>query len=161
MSFDPESYTQTQQLEALKFGMRQVLDTDFVNDVEIVAQDLFYSMGRDIAYEFRKKVWADKLANETVKATQELLVGIWVPLWDSAWQLWKHNHKDSKLFGWIHKWWPADRGTYLASEKQQVTVEVNIKKYLTFPEFQAPPSQFGNYYRYVQTTPVRMWWDNA
>ncbi len=158
---NPQESIQTRQLEALKIGMYQYLDPFVVDrmDIEQVSDELIH-LGASVAFRFKKDLWADKLADERQTVTQKLEVITDYTTWESAWQLWKHNHRGSKLFGWIARKWPPVNGMKTRIENREITAEFDIKKYLTFPEFQPPPQQFGNYYRYVQTTPGRMVWDD-
>lgn len=50
--------------------------------------------------------------------------------WESAWQLWKHNHSSNRLLGVFNKLWPAK---YVV-KTEHITVSVQLEKYVTYPE---------------------------
>lgn len=137
------------RLERTKYALRNYLQEELFLDVEI---DTYVDqMLRNVVYEFRTAIWSDKLPEETKTAEANLSVATWT----SAWQLWKANHADSKLFGWIAKRWPPEkRGT----ETHTASVSFNLSKSVLFPDFKPYPSNLGSPYLTVaMTEPVWKW----
>lgn len=106
---------------------------------------------RGVICEFRTQIWSDHLPDETKTAE----TSIDIPTWNSAWQLWKANHAESKLFGWIARRWPPEkRGT----EVHKASVSFELSKRVLFPEFKPYPSSLGSkYYNVAMTEPEWMW----
>jgi len=152
---------QTHTLEAIRVGMQQYLPEEVVRGIEVEqVTDSLYHFGAGVAFQFHKDLWADKLADETVKVKAVHMYDRTIPVWTSAWQLWKHNHRDSKLFGWVSRKWPPVQEEQRFVDRLTPEVEVHVKKYLTFPEFQPPAGNMGPYYRYITVNPTgRVWWE--
>lgn len=106
---------------------------------------------RGFVYEFRAQVWTHKLppVNKTEK------VSLTIPTWNSAWQLWKANHADSKLFGWIARRWPPQKR---GSETHTGTVSFDIDRKVIFPESNYPANLGTPYMQTVLTDPEVQWY---
>lgn len=158
---DPQEMISTNTLEALRFSVAQHLDP-YALDMEVSQyEDFMFSLGQRVAWEFRAKVFADKLADETHTVSQQVHFDVETSDWVSAWQLWKWNRRSNRVFGWLHKRWPAKRtGARTFQVVRQANVKFDVKKYVTFPELKKSyPSTLGNHFRYVETRPGPLWWD--
>lgn len=106
-------------------------------------------------YAFRTEIWSHRLPSETKTETASLRV----ETWESAWQLWKFNRhmKHNRLFGWIHRKWPAKK-TAVTNYQAQCTFDLD--KRVLFPEANYPASAGSPYYRVAITPSVWKWTTN-
>lgn len=136
-------------LEQQKFALRT-----FISD-EVPLTNLEVNTFRDewmygIVAEFRTHIWSHKLPPETKTAETQLTI----PTWNSAWQLWKANHAESKYFGWIAKRWPPQkRGT----ETHVASVSFDMDRRTLFPECNFPAGLGTQYRQVVLSDPVWTW----
>lgn len=158
----PDPYIQHNTLETIRMGMRTHLDDMFLSTVTIEqAERALHALGQDVGFAFKKDIWADKIADDTITETQEVKTQLQVPTWNSAWQLWKANHAESKLFGWIARRWPPEkRGMETHTQTKTAALKFRVCKYHTFPDFnpETYPRQFGGYYRYIQQDRLAFNW---
>lgn len=140
------------QLEQTKFALRQFISEEAVlQNLEVNAYYMD-EFARGVAYEFRTHIWSHKLPTE-VKVEETQLV---IPTWNSAWQLWKANHADSKYLGWIAKRWPPQKR---GSEVHKATVSIDLDKRVLFPEYNYPAGLGTPYRHVVASTPRWEWTD--
>jgi hypothetical protein len=84
------------QLEQQKFALKTFLEDEVPLsnlDVNLYRDEWLYG----VVAEFRTHIWSHKLPSEHKTAETQLTI----PTWNSAWQLWKANHAESKWFGWL------------------------------------------------------------
>jgi hypothetical protein len=136
-------------LEQQKFALKT-----FIED-EVPLTNLEVNTYRDewlygIVAEFRTHIWSHKLPPENVTTEESFTVATW----NSAWQLWKANHAESKWFGWIAKKWPPQkRGT----EVHKAVVSLDLSKKVLFPEYTYPAGLGTPYHHVVAAEPRWMW----
>lgn len=145
------------QLERLRFAAQAHIPDHIIDEVSVEALNAF--MG-DMAIRLRASVWADKLEDSTHTEVATANFKVDTEQWKSVWQLWKHNRRDSKVFGWIARRWAPETVTETVSVSKTAQLKFRVCKYHTFPDFN-PPGRFGNYYRYVKqdTLGVATWLD--
>ncbi|MFN2638059.1 MAG: hypothetical protein ABR585_13630 [Gemmatimonadaceae bacterium] len=145
--------------------MRKYLDDEFLSRINIEqAERTLYTLGNEIGFQFKADIWADKVADDRFTESTQVTVDIPTDQWESAWQLWKHNHWAAKWFQWLFAWWvsePQKTGLQTFSKTKTATLEFRVCKYHTFPDFnpETYPGQFGRHYRYVQQDKLAFRWD--
>lgn len=137
------------QLEQTKFALRQFVAEEVgLNNLEL--NEYFDEFAHGVIYEFKTHIWSHKLPPETKTAETQLDI----PTWNSAWQLWKANHAESKWFGWIAKRWPPEkRGT----EVHTASVSFDLSKRVLFPEYNYPAGLGTAYHHVVAAEPQWTW----
>jgi hypothetical protein len=137
------------QLEQTKFALRTFVAEEVpLNNLEVNAfvQDFAYG----VVLEFRTHIWSHKLPPETFTAEESFTVATY----NSAWQLWKANHAESKWFGWVAKRWPPEkRGT----EVHKAVVSFDMTKKNLFPEYDYPAGLGTPYHVTVLSNPKWTW----
>jgi hypothetical protein len=133
-------------LEQQTFALRQFIADEVAFrgnlDIEFIRNDLAYGF----VMQLRAQLYTHKLPAETRTETSTLVL----PTWNSAWQLWKANHANSKLFGWIARRWPAKKR---GSETHMATVTFDLDRRVLFPECNYPERLGTPYMRVDTTTP--------
>lgn len=146
--FDPEPLD-TVTLTALKFGLSQYVSEYLIQNVDV---SFIQGFENDLGVQLTAYVYADQLSSEKVTTSPRLEVETWT----SAWQLWKHNHKDSKLFGWVARRWAPLKG---GKEIHTSTVTLNLERYHLYPDARVSYKQAGRSYRYLkESEPVWSKW---
>lgn len=136
-------------LEQQKFALRT-----FISD-EVPLTNLEVNTFRDewaygIVAEFRTHIWSHKLPPETKEA--EYLHEL--PVFNSAWQLWKYNHQYSRWFGWVAKRWPPEKR---GIELLRASVSFDMDRRTLFPECNFPAGLGTQYRQVVLSDPVWTW----
>lgn len=139
------------QLEQTKFALRQFVAEELgLNNLDLNVY--FDEFSRGVVYEFRTHIWSHKLPPETKEA--EYLHEL--PVFNSAWQLWKYNHQYSRWFGWIAKRWPPQKN---GLELLKASVSFDLSKRVLFPEYNYPAGLGTAYHHVVVAEPQWTWID--
>jgi hypothetical protein len=153
----PQEYLEHNQLETIRMGMRASLDDDFLSRVNIeTTERALYDFGRQIGFQFKADIWADKVADDVIEETQDVKMDFVYDEWGSAWQLWKYNHWNSWWFTYLGFLFfcstPQRTEVKRITKKKRATLKFRVCKYQTFPDFnpETYPGQFGRSYRYIK-----------
>jgi hypothetical protein len=146
----PRDYqpVETLMLQQTKFALRQAIEDELGINADIQAYQDEWAY-RTIV-ELRTQNWSHRLPPETKTETTTLAV----KEWESAWQLWKHNHSNSRWFGWINRRWPAKK---TGETNYQATVSFDMDKRVLFPDCKYPTNLGSPYYRVALSNPVWEW----
>lgn len=101
--------------------------------------------------QFRAQVWTHKLP-PVVQIESTTLT---IPTWNSAWQLWKANHADNKLFGWIARRWPPEKR---GCEDHKAELTFGWDRKLVFPEAEYPARMGTPYMQTARMTDPKVDW---
>lgn len=107
-------------LHQVRVNSRVPVDAFLWQNMQVeIQQDMMSSLMDQIVFNFTGYVLAEKLPPKEVSKSFEFSTDVF----ESAWQLWKYNRRDSKLFGWIHRKWPAQTTKRTFKEKATVVLE--------------------------------------
>lgn len=161
----PQEYLEHNQLETIRMGMRSYLSDEFLSRVTIEQEErALYKLGNNVGFQFKADIWADKVESGTHTEIATVDVEIETDEWESAWQLWKHNHWNAWWFTYLGFLFfcstPRKTGRKTLKTRKTAELKFRVCKYHTFPDFnpETYPGQFGRHYRYVKQDRLALNW---
>lgn len=107
-------------LDRTRVNMRLPVDAYIWSSMSVTEQqDTLFSMADQVIFSFESYVLTENLPPQEVSKE----VRFDVDIFESAWQLWKYNRRNSKIFGWVTRKWPVKYGTHRHIEKASVVLE--------------------------------------
>lgn len=128
-------------LEKTRLGMRLPVDSYLINTMRISQQEFYEDMFTDMMYQLEAFVLQDKLPPQTVRDTKNVVS----PATPATW--WDH-FKVAKLEQnkWYWRWLGKLKPPLMTTEIKEITFEVNLDRWISYPEAQNIPETFGNRY---------------
>lgn len=129
-------------LEKTKLGMRLPVDAYLIQTMRVDTHEVYESMFHDMVLQLEAFVLQDKLPPQTVREVKQITT----PPRPATW--WDHLKADKLAadkwyWGWLKKLKPP----LYTAESKEITLEVNLDRWISYPEAQNIPETFGNRYR--------------
>lgn len=141
-------------LEKTRLGLRLPVDSYLINTMRISQQEIYESMFPDMVYQLEAFVLQDKLPPQTVRETRVITSNPTPATW------WDHL-KVTKLEQnkWYWRWLGKLKPPLMQADTKEVTLEVNLDRWISYPEAQNIPDTFGT--RYHGHTIESNWWETS
>lgn len=124
--------------------------------MDLSVEDQYNQLSRlawDMAIRAEFEVLQDKLPPVSIEDEKS----VEVETWTSAWQLFKHNHWDSKWFSWTVQ--PFCDPPQSETVTKHAHLKVDLQRWITYPEAQYIPPRDG-YHNKVRGYALeeKSWW---
>lgn len=128
-------------LEKTRLGMRLPVDSYLINTMQISRQEFYEDMFTDMLYQLEAFVLQDKLPPKTVRETKKVIANPTPTTW------WDHFKADKlKADKWYWRWLKKLKSPQYTIDTKEITFEVNLERWISYPEAQNIPDTFGTRY---------------
>ena len=155
--FPPPEYGPAIQqfiLEKTRLGMRLPVDSYLVNSIRLHQYEAYESMFTDMVFQLEAYVLQDKLPPQTVRETRVITSNPTPATW---WDPFKVTKLEQNRWYW--RWLGKLKPPLMQADTKEVTLEVNLERWISYPEAQNIPDTFGNQYR--GHTVEKNWWETS
>ena len=149
--YDPISETfERFVLHKSRIGMRLPVDSYLLQSAQVSQVELYDSLFSDMLYQLEAFVLQDKLPPATVEESQ-LVSTVPVP---ATW--WDHFKRDKIADDtWYWRWLGKLKPPLMKVETREVTLKVDLERWVSYPEAKDLPPNFGDrYYGYKMNTNI-------
>lgn len=128
-------------LEKTRIGARLPVDSYLINTMRVDRHETYEDMFGQLVYSLEAFVLQDKMPPQTIRDTKNVVS----PATPATW--WDHFKKDKVAADkWYWRWLGKLKPPLMYTEIKEITFEVNLERWISYPEAQNIPETFGTRY---------------